>query len=113
MNPQNDKDNELKHQEKELEKREQLLRLREIEVEIYEKEKSQETFFYSTRKENPPEGRLKRWRRTLVNITKFFGFVLATVVTIRIVYGLAIIIMVGGVVWIFYKIFLEKDTSNR
>lgn len=112
MNSHNDQENELKFREEELKKREQLLRLKEIEAEIHEKQKAQEPPFYPTKKENPPEGFLKRWGRKLANIAKFFGFIIATVVTIKIAYTLSLVIMVAGISWISYKIFLDKDISN-
>ena len=119
MNSNNENENELELKVKELQKREQLLRLRELEAEIQDQRKEQqrqqqyqEPPFYPTRKDNPPENRLSRWKKKLGNVAKFLGFAIAVFVTVRIAYGLSIMIMVTGIVWISYKIFLEKKDSE-
>ncbi|NES87403.1 MAG: DUF962 domain-containing protein [Moorea sp. SIO2B7] len=109
MNSQNDKHNELQRREKELEERERSLRLRELEAEIYQREKAQDPPLYETRKDNPPDSKLKRWGRKLANVGKFLAVVIGVVVTMRIAYWLALMVMVTGIGWISYKIFLESD----
>ena len=78
MNSNDDKEKELRRKQKELEEREKLLRLKEIEKEIYERaerekeerirDQQTEPDFYPTRKDNPPENKLVRWQKKAMNI---------------------------------------------
>ena len=117
MTSKDEKDRELRRKEDELKKREQLLRLKEIENDIEEKAKKQQQIrepeqevpFYPTRKDKPPETKVQRWKRKALNVAKFTGFVVATLVTIKVAYTVSLIIMAAGIGWLGYKIFLEKD----
>ena len=105
-----DQEKELERRQQQLEKREQLLRLRELENEIYEQDKKTEPPVYPMRKEKPTENRLKRWRRKIVFATKFLGFAIVALITVKIAYSLAIVIMVFGIGWLGYNMVKETDS---
>ena len=107
-----DRAQDLERRQQELEQREQLLRLKELENELYEQNKTEEPPLYPTRKENPPLSKLKRWRRKLVLTTKFIGFAIVTLITVKIAYSLAIMIMLGGLGWLGYQMFIAKDVAD-
>ena len=126
MNSHNDKDEEIRRREQDLEERERAIRLRELEAEIHQAAAEDirnpstpagEPPLYPTRKHEEPEGKLKRWRRKLANIAKFSAVILGTIVVISagaliakwIVTGL----MVLAVGWFAYKFFLEEERPKR
>lgn len=111
MNSPNDKEAELRRREKELQEREQSIRLREMEAELYQKEQPSSSLA-PTRKHEKPAGNLQQRYRQLFNVAKFLGIVVAVVIAVRIASWLAMIVMVGGVAWVAYKLFLEKDRSR-
>ena len=109
MDSHEDKEKQLQQREKEIEAREQAIRLRELEAEIYNNEPP----LYQTTKQERSEGKFKIWLKKTVNIAKFFGIVIGVVVAVKIAYWLALVIMIGGVSWIGYKVFIEKDERDR
>lgn len=109
MDSHEDKQKELQQREEEIKAREQAMRLRELEAEIYNNQPP----LYQTTKQERAEAKFKIWLKKTVNIAKFFGFVIGVIVAVRIAYWLALMIMIGGVSWIGYKLFLESDESDR
>ncbi len=113
MNSPNRKEEELQRREQELQEREHALRLRELEAEIYQQSSANETPISPTSKHRESEGKLNQRFRQVVTIAKFLGIVIAVVVAVRIASWLATAVMVGGIAWIVYKLFLEKDRSPK
>lgn len=109
MNSQNDQENEFQRVERELHERERAIRLRDIEAEINEAQPPT----YQTKKHQPPESSLKQRYRQLLNVGKFFLLVVAVAVSFKIASSLATVILVGGVSWVAYKLFFERDRSKR
>lgn len=107
MNSQDDKENKLRRRERELQAREQAIRLRELEAEINQPPLLQ------TVKHREPNSSLTPWYGKLVKVGKFLAVVVAVVIAIRVATSLATVIMVGAVAWVAYKIFLESDRSKR
>lgn len=105
MNSKEEKAKDLELRERELQQRERELRLREIESEIYQ----QEPQVHQTQKHQKPEGQLNKWGRKLARFGKFLAVVIAVVITIRIAYWLALVMMVGGIAWLGYEIFWKDD----
>ncbi|MDY6938854.1 MAG: hypothetical protein SWY16_14420 [Cyanobacteriota bacterium] len=104
-----ERERELERRERELREREQAIRLKELEEELSTPE---DTPYYTTQKHEPQEGKLKRWSRKLANIGKFLGIVVAVIVSLKIAAWLTSVIIVGGVGWVGYKLFLEDDRAS-
>ena len=119
MNSPDDREQEILRQERELQERELALRLREMEAEIYEREKKEQATpaeqlpLYQTRKHNPPENFFRRWGRRLVIGAKFCAIVIAAIVMLKIAYWLSVMIMVGGIGWITYQVLLDRERSKQ
>lgn len=113
MNSPNRKEEELQQREKELQEREHALRLRELEAELYQQSPTSEPPISPTSKHREPEGKLNQRFRQVVTVVKFLGIVIAVVVAVRIATWLATAVMVGGIAWIAYKLFLEKDRPPK
>jgi hypothetical protein len=113
MNNPNEKEQDLARREKEILERERALRLQEMETEIYQEQNYQkgDAPFVQTRKDNPPEGKMKQWLRKAVNVGKFLGVVVAVIVAVKVAYWLALTIMVAGVGFVAYKLFLENKNG--
>lgn len=110
MNYPDKKTRELRHKEQELRKREQESLLRELEAEI---DRSVPEYLTSKYKEPDSQvnGKLKQWRRKILAVAQFTGIVIAVVVVVRIASWLATALMVGGIAFIAYKMFVEEDRS--
>lgn len=108
MNSPDDHENEFQRLERELQERERAIRLREIEAEINQPQLP----VHQTHKHQPPEISRNRYRQ-LLNVGKFLVLVVVVAVSFKIATWLASIILVGGVAWIAYKLFLEGDRSKR
>ncbi|MEG4582268.1 hypothetical protein QUA71_22020 [Microcoleus sp. MON1_C5] len=109
MNSPDKKARELRHQEQELRKREQESRLRELEAEI---DRSVPEYLRTSKYEEPDSqvnGKLKQWRRKILAVAQFTGIVIAVVVAVRIASWLATALMVGGIAFIAYKMFVEEN----
>lgn len=104
-----DRERELERKERELHEREQAIRLKELEDEL---NKSSDPPYYETEKHEKPEGKLKRWSKKLTNIAQFCGITIAVIVSIKIAAWLTTVILVGGVAWVGYKLFVEGDRSS-
>jgi hypothetical protein len=103
MASEDDKEQELQRREAELRKRELEIRLRELESEINPPP------LYETVKHEQPEKATDRWKRQIVQVGKFMGIVIAVIVAVRIASWLATIVMIGGIAWVAYQIFLAND----
>lgn len=113
MNSPNRKEEDLQRREKELQEREHALRLRELEAELYQQSPANELPISPTRKHREPEGKLNQRFRQVVTVAKFLGIVIAVVVAVRIATWLATAVMVGGIAWVAYKLFFEKDRPKK
>lgn len=109
MNYPDEKERELQRRQKEIEEREHALRLRELEAELYEQHKEKEPPLYQTIKDDPSKRSLNRLGKKLLNVAKFLGFVVVTIALVRIAHVLALAVMVAGIVWLGYTIFLAKE----
>ncbi|HBE20643.1 MAG TPA: hypothetical protein DEG17_25275 [Cyanobacteria bacterium UBA11149] len=106
MNSPRDRASDLQRLEEDIKKREQALRLRELEAEI------DRPPLYQTVKHEQSEGKLQQWGRKLLLFGKFIAFVVAGIVVVRISTILAGIAIVGIIGFIGYKIFLEGDRNK-
>ncbi len=111
MDSQSSKDNELRKREQELQEREHALRLRELEAEIMQPP------VMPTVKHNAPESTLQQRMRNMIKTAKFIGLIAAAgilfVVVFRIGTFLASVLIVGIIVWVAYKLFLEHDRPRQ
>lgn len=118
MNPQNDNDREnaIQRREQELQEKERAIRFRELEAEIYGREKDRETPFYQTQKNELQESSLKRGFKKFKKWAKFLGFVVVgfgvVYVGVQVGIWLTYALIVSVIGFIGYKMFLEKDDSN-
>ena len=99
-NPQNKEQN--------LRRKQQEIRLRELETQIY-----REPPLYKTRKHKSPENALIKFSRKIVNFAKFTAFVLVGIVFIRVGFLIGMwityLIMTGIIAFIGYQIFLKDN----
>jgi hypothetical protein len=107
MASQDDKERELQRREAELRKRELEIRLRELESEVNPPP------LYETIKHQEPEKPIERWKRQIVQVSKFMGIVIAVLVAIRIASWLATIVMIGGIAWVAYQIFVADRPKSK
>lgn len=113
----NDKENALQRREQELKERERLIRLRELEAEIHSKSREQEIPVLPTERLDAKESSLKRNWRKLVTWAKFVSFVVVGIgvvwVGIQVGIFLTYALIASIVGFVGYKLFLEKDRSNK
>lgn len=107
MNSHDDKDNEIRRRERELQEREHALRLRELEAEI---NRIDPPLYQTSRHES--RGSQKLWKKKLVNAGKFFALVVATIVSVKVASWLTGVILIGGIAWFAYLLFFKSDRSN-
>lgn len=104
MNPHYDsKEEELRRREEALKEREIQIRMRELEHEL-----GSPTVHPTTKLDNPPRKR-RPWYKKLPDIGKFLLILIAVVVAVRIAAWLATAVLVLGVGWVGYKLFIEGD----
>jgi hypothetical protein len=65
------------------------------------------------RSTKPSNTRIERWKRQLIQVGKFMGVVIAVIVAIRIASWLATIVMIGGIAWVIYQIFLADRPKSK
>jgi hypothetical protein len=106
MNSPHDHDEQLRLREQELQEREYALRLREMEAELHQPPIS------PTVKQAPTGSKLQGKYRQLLNVMTFLGLVVAVAVAVRIATQVATAIMVGGIAWIAYQIFVQSKRSK-
>jgi hypothetical protein len=107
MASQDDKEQELQRREAELRQRELEIRLRELDAEINPPP------LYETVKHQEAERSIERWKRQLIQVGKFMGVVIAVIVAVRIASWLATIVMIGGIAWVVYQIFLADRPKSK
>lgn len=103
MSSPNNKEEELRRREKEIQDREYALRLRELEAEI------NQSPVYQTQKHRPTEKPLAQSNRPLVKVAKFLAIFVAVIVSVKIAAWLTSVLMVGCIAWVAYKLFLESE----
>lgn len=113
MESHSDKNQDIERKEAELKAREQTLRLRELEAEIYQNGASQELPISPTRKHSPSPNRLTvTWKKT-VKFVKFLGFTLLGIAILRLGLMLGLwlsyLVVISLIVLIGYKIFFSED----
>ena len=110
----------LKQKEAELLARHRELRLRELEIEIYEEQKAKKSEalhskapLYQTRKHNPQVNSIQRFGRKIINYVKFAVFMIAGIAIVKTGFfvGMSItyLIMTGIIAGIGYQIFIKED----
>ena len=102
------KDKELQQKEAELRKREIKVRMRELEAELEQPTPVQAT----VTTDDPSSSKGRPWYKRLPDIGKFCLIVIAVIVAVRLASWLATAVMVFGVAWAGYKLFLEGDRKN-
>lgn len=107
------RDDELRRREQELQDRERALRLRELEAEIYAQPQPNEPPIARTTKHQEPKSSLQKRYKQALEVAKFIGIVVAVVFAIRIATWLATAVLIGGVAWVAYKLFLAGDRAKR
>lgn len=107
MNPHHrSKEEDLRRREEALKEREIQIRMRELEAEL------DPTPVYPTAKhEATPDKKKRPWYKRLLEIGKFCLIVVAVVVAVRLTAWLATAILILGIAWVAYKIFLEGDRN--
>ena len=106
MNPDHQsKEQELKKREAELKEREIKIRMRELEAELDESTPVQPTVKHKESLGRP-------WYRRLPKIAKFGLIVVGVIVAVRVAAWLATLLLIFGVGWAGYKLFLEGDRDK-
>lgn len=104
MNPHhNSKEEELRRREEALKEREVQIRMRELEAEL-----SKPPISPTSKLKDSPRKTLS-WFKRMSEIGKFLLIVVAVIVAIRLAAWLAMAILIGGIAWVGYKLFLEGD----
>ncbi|MEA5533071.1 hypothetical protein [Crocosphaera sp. XPORK-15E] len=103
----------LDQREKMLIEKEQELRLRELEMEIFRESQAQEPPLYQTKKNEPTDKKVKAWPKKIMLIAKFFVLMVTVFVAIRIASWLALGIMIGAISLASYKLFIEGDKPAK
>lgn len=99
------KEEELGRREAELKARELQIRMRELEAEL------DATPVHPTYKHEKPSPKKRNWLKQLPSIGKFLLMVVAVIVAIRIATWLATAVLILGLGWVGYKLFLEGDRT--
>jgi hypothetical protein len=107
MTSQDDRHKELEQRERILREREIELRLREMEADIH----APNAPFHKTVK-HQPENFPKPWVKKVILGTKLFVIGVTALIAVRIASVLAGIIIVAGLGWMSYKLFLESKKTN-
>ncbi|MEL6927814.1 MAG: UbiA family prenyltransferase [Cyanobacteria bacterium J06600_6] len=121
MSTPEDRDREFNLREAELPAKERELRLRELETEIYQSQKtsepeiaSPEAPLYETRRHDPPPSSIQKFGRKIVKYAKFAGFVVAGIAIIKVGFFVGMwityLLMAGIIAGIGYQIFLKEDS---
>jgi Protein of unknown function (DUF3040) len=100
--------------EKELERRERILREQEVELRLRQMETNIHTTdaaFHQTVK-HQPENSQKPWMKKVILGGKLFALGVVALVAVRIASLLAGFIIVGVLGWMSYKLFLESKKTN-
>jgi Flp pilus assembly protein TadB len=110
MNSSQDKD-AIQKREVELQERERMIRLREMELELTQQRQTHDLSdpLQPTTKMARPEPTLRRWRRKAIIVAQLMGLAVIAVASIKIGTWVAMAIVVGGVGWLGYKAFFEDS----
>ena len=117
MSTPEDRERDFNLRKAELEAKERELRLREMEAEIYQDQKSPainiDPPLHRTTKHNPAASSIQQFTRKIVKFAKFAGFVVGGIAIIRIGFFIGMwityLIMAGIIAAIGYQIFLKDD----
>ncbi|MBT9318000.1 hypothetical protein [Leptothoe spongobia] len=103
MNPDHQsKKQELHNQEAKLKEREIKVRMRELESEI-------DASTPGKLKANRKAALARPWYKRLPKIVRFGLLILGAIVAVRIAAWLAGVLLFFGIIWVGYKLFLERD----
>ncbi|MEM7063520.1 MAG: hypothetical protein AAF572_10200 [Cyanobacteria bacterium P01_B01_bin.77] len=107
MNPERQsKEEELQHREAALKEREIKVRMRELESEIEQANPAQPT---AKRKPTSSRG----WFERLPKFVQFGLLVVGVIVGIRVATWFAGVLILFGIGWVGYKLFIERDRNPR
>ena len=107
MNPDHQsKEQELKSREAELKEREIKIRMRELEAELEDSTPVQPTVKHT-------EPLARPWYKRLPRIAKFGLIVVGVMVAVKIASWLATLLLLVGVGWAGYTLFLEGDRNKK
>lgn len=119
MKSSEDKEQELRRKELEIQAREQEIRLRELEIQLHQEQQQAKAMesslppLYETTTHYTPESSLKRFGKKLVKFVKFAGFLIIGIAFIRAGFWLGMWIaylgLAGILVFIGYQTFLNDD----
>lgn len=101
------REDELRRREEAIKEREIQVRMRELEAEL------DPTPIHPTTKHkavSEKKGRL--WYKRIPNVFKFFLFVIAVIVAIRIAAWLTTTILILSIAWVGYKVFLDSGSEQ-
>lgn len=110
-----DRDAELSRREQELRQRELELRIRELESQIHQTSgpvlpsDPQAPEVIPTRPHKPKKTRWNKWKTNIVDACQFFLIVVGVILAIRVASWLGMIVIVGMISWVAYKVFFEVD----
>ena len=106
MNPDHQsKEQEFKNREAELKEREIKIRMRELEAELEDPTPVQPTVKHK-------EPLARPWYKGLPKIAKFGLIVVGVIVAVKVATWLAGMLLVFGIGWAGYKLFLEGDRNK-
>jgi Flp pilus assembly protein TadB len=98
-----EREQELQRTERQLREKETELRLRELESQITQ-EKAQ--FYQTTKVDSQEKGKL--WQGKAILGLKLFGLAVAAIIAVRVASFVASAVIVGTLVFVGYKLFLDK-----
>ncbi len=96
-------EDELRYREDALQERELQIRMRELEAEI------DPTPVHLTAKHRVSQTLAKIWPPKIPSLVKFALVVVVTIFAIRLAAWLASVIIVLGIAWVVYKLFIESN----
>jgi hypothetical protein len=102
---------DLHRRQQELEDRERALRLRELESEIYQQAPAPPPL-YETVKHNPAPTKQQQLVKQITRVASFLGIVIGVMVAVRIASVVGTVVIVGGIAFVIYKIFVEERTRK-
>lgn len=107
------------NREQKLSRKQQEIRLKELETQIYQEQRPTKNINYSqpplykTRKHNLAENALKKFSRKIVNLAKFTVFVILGIAFIRVGFlvgmWITYLVMTAIIAFIGYQIFLKEN----
>jgi hypothetical protein len=103
---------DLHRRQQELEARERALRLRELEAEINQPPAPPQPPLYETVKHKPAPTKRQQLVTQITRVASFLGIVIGVMVAVRIASILGTVVIVGGVAFVIYKIFVEERTRK-